>query len=99
VGKNYWGLLLYRILELKCRPNLDSIINNLEYLDLAVNNVNSHTRINSNNNNIAYNLDVELGNLSLGSLLDLREVTFGTSRTKNWNNGDEINPNYGYFYV
>jgi len=35
VGVNYWGLLVYRILELKCKPNLDSIINNLEYLDLA----------------------------------------------------------------
>jgi len=67
--------------------------------DLALNNLNCYNRINSNNNNIAYNLDVELGNLSLDSLLDLREVTFGTSRTENWNNGNEINPNYGNFYV
>jgi len=58
VGVNYWGLLVYRILELKCKPNLDYIINNLEYLGLALNNVNSHNRINSNNNNIAYNLDI-----------------------------------------
>ena len=66
------------------------IINNLEYLDLALsdtvhNNHNRSTRIHSYNNNSVYNLNVELGNLSLDRLMMLREWTYGYGILENWN--------------